>query len=327
MISLRSQLWGEALKKSRALREDLQPLQDVDHWIKEAEERKRATLCEEHTSLRCLPTPNWIKALDPHESSLLQVGANIHEKTSYTQDDPAPLAVELGWSCTLLEPMPEVFEMLEKHYTPPPPNVKLINAAVCDECSDVPLTMYSIDLTNATGNWGSNTSDTRCFAANSGSESCMPFCNNGSHWTSEIASLTREHLVRHNRLFAYGPNQCRRCSQRLGRPMPSDCMREIITKNIKETSVHCFCIATDLASHADNLSLLMIDAEGHDDAVLEQFPFDHMKPARVIFEAFHLGLRRFYKIARYLRAYGYEMLDGSPTAYITTWHHVNSTEQ
>jgi len=39
-----------------------------------------------------------------------------------------------------------------------------------------------------------------------------------------------------------------------------------------------------------------------------------------------MGLRRFYRLARYLRTWGYEMLGGTPKDYISTWHHVNSTE-
>jgi hypothetical protein len=189
--------------------------------------------------------------------------------------------------------------------------------------------MYSVDLTNATGNWGTNDSDTRCLAANAGPEACIPRCENASHWTSEIASLDRKHVERHNRLFAYGPNQCQRCARRLERPMPSNCMRNVIIKNIKVTNVRCFCTTTELGArprHGNRLSLLMIDAEGFDDAVLFQFPFEAVRPARVIFEAQHLQPRRFYRLARYLRAWGYEMLGGTLRDYISTWHHANSTE-
>ena len=106
--------------------------------------------------------------------------------------------------------------------------------------------------------------------------------------------------------------------------MPSDCMRNVITKNLKATNVRCFCTTTELGMR--HLSLLMIDAEGYDDAVLHQFPFEAVRPSRILFEAHHLGLRRFYRLARYLRTWGYEMLGGTPKEYISTWHHANSTE-
>ena len=111
--------------------------------------------------------------------------------------------------------------------------------------------------------------------------------------------------------------------------MPSDCMRNVIARNIKATSVRCFCTTTELGARlrdGNRLSLLMIDAEGYDDAVLMQFPFEAIRPARILFEAHHMGMRRFYRLARYLRTWGYEMLGGTPTDYISTWHHVNSTE-
>ncbi len=308
------------------------PAEDYSaRWTAEARQRQQATLCASPTSVRCLPTSEWIRRLNPGAASLFQVGANIHQATSYAQGDPAPLAVARGWAATLLEPMPEIFARLVRFYTPRPPRIELINAAVCDACGDARLKMYSIDLTNATGNWGSNDSDARCFAANAGPGTCVPHCRGVSHWTSEIASLDRGLVLRHSRLFGFGPSQCRRCAQRLGRPMPGDCMRNVIAKNIKTTEVRCFCVANELGGRlrlrrGHHLSLLIVDAEGRDDAVLWQFPFETIRPARVLFEANHLGLLRFYGIAGRLRAWGYELLSGTPTSYITTWHHVNSTE-
>ena len=326
----RCQAWREALGTPPATRRRLQATaQPPMSWLAGARERQQATLCAPPTSVRCRPTPEWLKALDPRAASLFQIGANIHEATTYAQEDPAPLAVALGWAATLLEPMPDIFAELERRYTPRPPRVELVNAAVCDACGSAPLQMYSVDLTNATGNWGSNDSDARCLAANAGPEACIPRCEGASHWTSEIASLDRAHVTKHNRFFKYGPNQCRRCAARLERPLPNDCMRNVIVKNVKATEVHCFCAATELGKRlrrGNRLSLLMVDAEGHDDAVLRQFPFATIRPARVQFEANHLGWWRFHRLARHLRAWGYEMLGGTPTDYISTWHHVNSTE-
>jgi len=324
----RCQTWHEALGAPRPRRLQ-EAVQDPARWLAEARERQRATLCTPPTSVRCLPTPGWIRALDPRAASLLQIGANIHEATTYAQDDPAPLAVARGWAATLLEPMPDIFAKLERRYTPRSPRVDLVNAAVCGACGAAPLQMYSVDLTNATGNWGSNDSDARCLAANAGPEKCIPYCEGASHWTSEIASLDRAHLERHNRYFAYGANQCKRCAQRLERPMPGNCMRNVITKNLKVTNVRCFCTTTELGPRLRRgvrLSLLMIDAEGYDESVLLQFPFEAVRPARILFEANHMRPHRFYRLARYLRTWGYEMLGGTPRDYISTWHHVNSTE-
>ena len=322
----RCHTWGRRLKEIAATGHEEDD--DPARWLREARQRQRVMLCTPPTSVRCLPTPLWIHRLNPRAASIFQIGANIHEATSYDQADPAPLAVARGWAATLLEPMPDIFAKLERRYTPRPPRVELLNAAVCDSCAQAPLQMYSIDLTNATGNWGSNDSDTRCLVANAGRETCMPYCKNASHWTIEIASLNRAHLERHNRLFNYGPGQCRRCAQFLNRPMPSNCMHRIIYKNIKTTDVRCFCAATELEKRLRHrrLSLLVIDAEGYDDAVLFQFPFATIRPARVLFEPTHMRSRRFYKLAQHLRAWGYEMLGRTPKSYISTWHHVNSTE-
>ena len=80
-------------------------MQDPKLWLAEARQRQHAMLCTPHSSARCRPTIKWIKGLDPSAASLFQVGANIHQSTSYVQDDPAPLAVKMGWAATLLEPI------------------------------------------------------------------------------------------------------------------------------------------------------------------------------------------------------------------------------
>ena len=54
------------------------------------------------------------------------------------------------------------------------------------------------------------------------------------------------------------------------------------------------------ASHAQNnrVACEAVDAEGHDDAALYQFPFALIRPARVVFESTHLTSLRFLRCAR-----------------------------
>ncbi|EOD31273.1 hypothetical protein EMIHUDRAFT_253594 [Emiliania huxleyi CCMP1516] len=302
-------------------------------WLAEAVSRKKKL--KGHRAFAMSP---WMAALDPAASSLFQIGANKHESTSYINTEPGPLAVHHGWKSTLLEPIPDIFKQLQRTYTPQPPNVELVNAAVCDQCAAAPLKMWSVDMSNATGNWGSNDSDARCLTANTPG-------GNGSHFVSEIASLSKSHLLRHNRYFAVGPNQCAQCSKVLGRPLPNNCMRQaVIANNLVTFPVRCYCAETELvpqlrhaqrggaaalsllvrasreinerghgcvrASHAQNnrVACEAVDAEGHDDAALYQFPFALVRPARVVFESTHLTSLRFLRLAEFLRSYGYEML-------------------
>ena len=165
--------------------------QSSELWLAEARQRQHAVLCTPHNSARCWPILKWIKGLDPSAASLFQVGANTHQ--SALRDDPGPLAVEMGWTSTLLEPMPDLFAKLEQHYTPLPPHVRLVNAAVCNTCGDAQLQMYSVDMTNATGNWGSNDSDTRRIVANSGPKSCQPYCKGASHCGRQRLHLSIAH--------------------------------------------------------------------------------------------------------------------------------------
>ena len=74
------------------------------------------------------------------------------------------------------------------------------------------------------------------------------------------------------------------------------------------------------------MELLVVDAEGHDDVALRQFPLRTLPTARLIFEAKHLGAKRYHRVARMLRAHGFVNLWGdSPGAALSTWHHAQSS--
>lgn len=377
-------------------------------WLAEAVSRKKKL--KGHRAFAMSP---WMAALDPAASSLFQIGANKHESTSYINNEPGPLAVHHGWKSTLLEPIPDIFKQLQRTYTPQPPNVELVNAAVCDQCAAAPLKMWSVDMSNATGNWGSNDSDARCLTANTPG-------GNGSHFVSEIASLSkcsapcanRDQTQAHSsrppsadapsgrtcsatiatlpwgqtsvlsaQRYSAGRCQTTACARRLDegegdmRGSPSSLTlschaTQVIANNLVTFPVRCYCAETELvpqlrhaqrggaaalsllvrasreinerghgcvrASHAQNnrVACEAVDAEGHDDAALYQFPFALVRPARVVFESTHLTSLRFLRCARlptalrrrtqhlhislsrqclgrlaeFLRSYGYEML-------------------
>lgn len=340
-------------------------------WLAEAVSRKKKL--KGHRAFAMSP---WMAALDPAASSLFQIGANKHESTSYINTEPGPLAVHHGWKSTLLEPIPDIFKQLQRTYTPQPPNVELVNAAVCDQCAAAPLKMWSVDMSNATGNWGSNDSDARCLTANTPG-------GNGSHFVSEIASLSkcsapcanRDQTQAHSsrppsadapsgrtcsatiatlpwgqtsvlsaQRYSAGRCQTTACARRLDegegdmRGSPSSLTlschaTQVIANNLVTFPVRCYCAETELvpqlrhaqrggaaalsllvrasreinerghgcvrASHAQNnrVACEAVDAEGHDDAALYQFPFALVRPARVVFESTHLTSLRFLRCA------------------------------
>ena len=68
-------------------------------------------------------------------------------------------------------------------------------------------------------------------------------------------------------------------------------------------------------------------AEGHDDKVLEQYPWGIVPTYRVIYEQSHIGEARHIKTMKLLRSHGYENVHGwASTAMLSVWHHVNSSE-
>ena len=150
-----------------------------------------------------------------------------------------------------------------------------------------------MDLSNATGNHGSEYSDARCLAL-----------GKFGAFVSEIASLSGAHVAQHQRLFKRNPRSCERCSAALGRsssPLPPNCMSGVIVHNMRSVATRCLCLATELAARSiKRVRLLMVDAEGHDALALRAFPFDAVRVERVIFEATHLHNAQFRAVASHL---------------------------
>ena len=142
------------------------------------------------TSFQRLPNAKWLRGIDPDQALLVQIGANTHEDTSYLNEDPGPLCVRLGWHAVLIEPIPGLMRTLHKKYSGRRSQVDFVQAAVCNNTAPLCASdgigaarsedMYYVDLTNATGNWGSDRSDARCLG---------PASSHG--WLGEIASMQK----------------------------------------------------------------------------------------------------------------------------------------
>ena len=105
------------------------------------------------------------------------MGAFTHGAGSY---DPGPRCIAHGWGAVLVEPQPAPFANLEKLYANAnySGRVRLLNRVVCDapppalpssssaaspSCPGA-ATFWEVEMSNATGNWGSEHSDARCAA-------------------------------------------------------------------------------------------------------------------------------------------------------------------
>eukprot|EP00966_Prymnesium_polylepis_P303894 7020542-Prymnesium_polylepis.1 len=120
---------------------------------------------------------------------VVQIGANDHapgrtadrgqEKNQADtghREDPVPYAIRRGFRALLIEPVPQMAARLRERYPPSGAgrNVTIAEAAVCGDCAERSRTFWSVDMSNSTGNWGTNTSDTRCAALS------------GVRWVQEI---------------------------------------------------------------------------------------------------------------------------------------------
>lgn len=161
-----------------------------------------------------------------------------------------------GWKALLLEPVPATFEKLKSRHGVSGPTgssrLRLINGGVCRSCNQRGATMHTLDFSNASGGWGSPHADGRCAR--------QP----GLEWLHEIASLSRRHVLRHERYLASTPAQCSGCARTLGySSLPDDCLRNFIASSLVEQSIACVCLQTEVQP-TEAVSLLLVDAEGFD---------------------------------------------------------------
>ena len=283
----------------------------------------------ELSKIQRLGAVRWLRHHNHKMSVLVQIGANNHQQSaSY---DPGPYAVRRGWRSVLIEPVPQIFAALCHTYNATA-HVQAVNAAVCataGSSSKAPHArvceqgahqrIWYVDMTNATGNWGKNHSDARCVLSS------------GAYgWVNEIASLRRETVLNHNRLLLQSRTsamRCAKCAADLGRPLPPDCVRDVIRANLRSHETRCLCFAEELQllSHERSVTLLTIDAEGADLEVLRQWPFDALPTTRVMFEAAHLSHAQFEEAAELLERHGFRFVAGDYGAIASEWQHVHRT--
>ena len=268
------------------------------------------------------PTLEWIAASSTAESTLVQIGANDHSPNDRSKD-PAIAAISSGWSALLLEPQPHVFARLATRYRGHA-KVRTVNAAVCADgmaparksagtsCSSRTSAFWHVDLSNATGNWGSNTSDPRCLEGYMGATNRRP-------WVSEIASFSMSNILRHNKFFnrTNMNRQCSRCARLLRRPLPNNCMQHFLTSNLRRIEVPCACLRRELRQ-LRRVDLLIVDAEGLDADIIEGYPFDLRPPTRIIYEATHLTRDRRRELGRFLTQWRYACI-ADCSRHLATW--------
>ena len=264
-----------------------------------------------------LPMPQWLAMQNQAESFLLQVGANDHTSlrpNGYDgRHDPGPACVARGWRAVLLEPIASTFDVLQQHYSSlPNSRVKLKQAAICSSCEMQCTDMFRLDLSNRTGNWGSKHADGRCAVI-----------TNESGWISEISSLSRKHLLDHAGLYNWMPRECKQCARVLEKTLSPNCMKRLVQDNLVVEKVHCACLS-NIASTQRTVTLLFIDAEGHDVDVLFKYPFGLVPTARVAFEAIHLSNSAWRSAVKLLHDHRFESIDAHPGGQVlSTWHNVS----
>ena len=153
---------------------------------------------------------------------VVQVGAHDHHRGS---NDIVPQLIKRGWRALLVEPQPNNIAKLQTLYAHVTERVRVAEAAICANETQPSITLYHM---NGTATLGSNHSDIRCLGRDT--------------FVTAIESLNRAHVQRFQGQYYLTPKQCRKCSLRLKRPLPPNCMRHVFNHNIKERVVRCVSV-------------------------------------------------------------------------------------
>lgn len=172
-----------------------------------------------------------------------------------SQNDNDPFKnVSLLCHTLYVEPQPQVYERLMRHIADHA-NMSALNAAACGH--DTTVEFFTMNIDPATG-VGTSVVD----------GSTHKFSTKHS-FTSQIASTSREHVLKHQKYFAA-------TGVRL-----SDYIRPI--------RVPCLSLRTILQRTDGTLLLLSVDAEGNDAAILDAVDWSSVQPHLVVFEQGHLN--------------------------------------
>ena len=219
---------------------------------------------------------------------VVQVGAHEHHRGGH---DIVPQLIRRGWHALLVEPQPNLASKLRTLYANATEQVRVVEVAVCPGSQ----TSISLWVLNGTETLGSNHSDIRCLGRET--------------FVSAIASLNRAHVQRFQGQYYLTPNQCRRCSIKLNRPLPPNCMRHVFNHNIREKKVRCASIVDTIQEHQHGApDFLVIDAEGAEATVLQQYFASGLRlPARIRYEKTYMGPEVHHNITTHLRSRGMEI--------------------
>jgi hypothetical protein len=100
-------------------------------------------------------------------------------------------------------------------------------------------------------------------------------------------------------------------------------MNRLVQDNLVAEKVRCACLSS-IASRQRTITLLLIDAEGHDVDVLLKYPLGIVPTARVAFEAMHLTDSAWRTAVKLLRDHGFESIDFQPREQVlSTWHNTS----
>ena len=158
-------------------------------------------------------------------------------------------------------------------------------------CADAAAVQVTLWFLNSTKGHGSNVSDARCLG--------------DAGVIAGTASFSPGQVVQYQRFYRFTPSQCAACGQRIGRPLPPNCMSRVYSGNIDSMSVPCARLNAT-AGRSRAADVLVVDAEGQDAAIVRRYlEIARARPPRVVvYEHSHLRRGQRDDLAQRLRAAG-----------------------
>ena len=190
-------------------------------------------------------------------------------------DHAYKLAVKHRWSGVAVEAHVQHFRSARDAYRLSGLDVDVLNAAVC-AIDRVNLPFFYVDTSNLPFPW----------------------------WVKQISSLSKQHILNHNRLLDRAPTSCGNAG------LPDTCLRNKIVERLRVIQVPC-AFAHSLAKKYQP-ELLISDVEGVDDQMVGSW-LEVQKPKYIIAEIKNLAKPR--EFLNFLEAQGYCVRDDNHDAY------------
>lgn len=201
-----------------------------------------------------------------NQVQFIQVGSN---EGVLTNDPLCSFILKHPWKGILIEPVPRLFQKLQKNYKHRP---------------DLHFEMVAISDTRKKCDFFVIDETAKIFQENP-----ELIDQNGQKWGEQLGSFKKEHILDDRK---YDPKL--------------SSLQKLSEKEVKTIQVECVPLEDIVEKYQlQSIDLLHIDAEGHDDTILSAIDLSKIKPKMILFEHMHMSFERYCLCLIHLKIHGY----------------------